>query len=206
MTRGLFVAFEGIDGSGKSTQAKRVANSLSALLTFEPGDTKLGQALRQLLLHDLEVEPTSRAEALLMAADRSQHVETVIEPALASGKSVITDRYNASTLAYQGFGRGLGLATLVEVLSFATGGLTPDLTIVVDCDLATAKERSSGTKADRLEQLDPSFHAAVRQGFLDVAQGDPTFVIIDGNQSLREVERAVDAVLETHLGLKVTPS
>lgn len=201
MTRGLFVAFEGIDGSGKSTQAKRVAEAHSALLTFEPGDTKLGQALRQLLLHDFDVEPTDRAEALLMAADRAQHVATFIEPALSRGQMVVTDRYNASTLAYQGFGRGLSLKTLAQVLAFATGGLNPDLTIVVDCDLAVAKQRSSGTKADRLEQLDPSFHAAVRAGFLELANADPSFVVIDGNEPLEVVERAVDAALSTRLPL-----
>ena len=202
MTRGHFVAFEGIDGSGKSTQAARVAASLGALLTFEPGDTKLGAALRQLLLHNEEVEPTSRAEALLMAADRAQHVETVIEPALSGGQHVITDRYNASTLAYQGFGRGLDLAIVGNVLEFATGGLSPDLTIVVDCDLAVAQQRSSGAKADRLEQLDASFHAAVRAGFLRLAATDASFVVIDGNQPLEAVNKAVNQALWTHLGLK----
>ena len=203
MKRGLFIAFEGIDGSGKSTQAKRVASATAAMLTFEPGDTKLGAALRQLLLHDLDVDPTSRAEALLMAADRAQHVETLIEPALASGKTVITDRFSASTLAYQGFGRRLDQTTLRHVVDFATGGLQPDLTIIVDCELATARQRSSGTKADRLEQLDPSFHAAVRQGFLDLAKQNATFVVIDGNATLDEVNRAVDAALLRQIGLEV---
>lgn len=206
MTRGLFVAFEGIDGSGKSTQAKRVADALSALLTFEPGDTKLGGALRQLLLHDGDVEPTSRAEALLMAADRAQHVETLIEPALAGGQMVITDRYSASTLAYQGFGRGLSLAALGDVLDFATSGLRPDLTIVVDCDLDVARARSSGTKADRLERLDPSFHQLVRDGFLELAANDSSFVVIDGNESLAAVTSAVDLAFATRLGIEVSSS
>jgi dTMP kinase len=141
-----------------------------------------------------------------MAADRAQHVDTVIAPALSRGEIVVTDRYSASTLAYQGFGRGLRRADLEAVLTFATLGLTPDLTIVVDCDLDTAKQRSSGTKADRLEQLDPTFHAAVRRGFLELAAGDPSFVVINGNATLAEVDRSVNEALATRLGLTVSSS
>ena len=203
MTTGRFLAFEGIDGSGKSTQASRVAKGLEARLTFEPGDTVLGAALRELLLHDFSSDPTSVAEALLMAADRAQHVETVIVPELASGRHVVTDRFNGSTLAYQGFGRGIDRTVLEQVLSFATGGLSPDLTIVVDCDLETARERSTGFKADRLEQLDPSFHARVREGFLTLAEANSSWVVINGGQSLDEVATAVNAAIAHHLGLEV---
>ncbi len=203
MPTGRFLAFEGIDGSGKSTQAARVAKGLGARLTFEPGDTVLGAALRELLLHDFTSNPTSVAEALLMAADRAQHVETVIVPELQAGRHVVTDRFNGSTLAYQGFGRGLDLAVLREVLGFATGGLEPDLTIVVDGDLETARARSSGAKADRLEQLDPSFHARVREGFLQLADSTPSWVVIDGGQNLDEVAAATNAAIAQHLKLEV---
>ncbi|MEI6700173.1 MAG: dTMP kinase, partial [Actinomycetota bacterium] len=135
----------------------------------------------------------------------AQHVETVIRPELEAGRHVVTDRFNGSTLAYQGFGRGLDLAVLNNVLDFATGGLEPDLTIVVDCDLETARVRSTGLKADRLEQLDPSFHARVRDGFLRLAEANASWVVIDGTQSLVDVAKATNLAIAKHLGLEVMP-
>ena len=203
--RGRLVAFEGIDGAGKSIQAARVAQALGARLTFEPGDTPLGAELRRLLLERADLAPTHRAEALLMAADRAQHVATVLEPTLAAGTHCVTDRYSGSTLAYQGYGSGLSIDLLHDVIGFATAGLVPDLTLLIDCDPETARGRLSANP-DRLERLDPSYHARVRDGFLALAAHDPErWVVIDGAAPLEEVERSVDEALASRLGLSVAP-
>jgi dTMP kinase len=181
---GLFVAFEGGEGVGKSTQISRAAAWLRSLghdvvETREPGGTPLGQELRRLVL-DRDGHVTPRAEALLYLADRAQHVDTVIRPALEAGAIVLTDRYEDSTRAYQGKGRGFG-AELIGANSWATGGLRPDLTILLDLDprvgLARAGDRSS---PDRLEAASLAFHEAVRQAFLDLAtRGRDGYVVID---------------------------
>jgi dTMP kinase len=136
--RGRLLALEGIDGCGKSTQARALAELLGARLTHEPGGTVLGASLRQLLLEPDAPPVTLRAEALLMAADRAEHVEKVIEPALAEGQWVVSDRFSGSTLAYQGYGRGLDVGELQRLIEWATGGLTPDISIVVDVPVDVA--------------------------------------------------------------------
>ncbi len=192
--RPLFVAFEGIDGCGKSTHAKRTATGANARLTFEPGGTPLGQVLRQRLL--AADEPmTSETEALLMLADRSHHVVSVITPTLASGQSVVTDRFFGSTLAYQGYGRGLDLTSLRAATRLAIGECRPDLTIVIDLPVATAHARRSPSKADRFESATLDFHERVRAGFLDLATTETGWVVINGEQSLDAVARDVDAAL-----------
>lgn len=196
--RGRFIAFEGIDGSGKSTQARRVAERLGALLTFEPGDTPLGAELRRLVLHEAAAAPLPRAEALCMAADRAQHVDAVILPALEAGRHVVTDRFGGSTLAYQGYGQGLDVAALSRVVDFATGGLTPDCTILLDCDLDAARARFAGAKADRLEAMDVSFHTRVREGFLALGAAH-RWTIVDGTAPLDEVAAAVDVAVDALL-------
>ena len=134
MTRGRFVVFEGIDASGKSTHARRIATQRGALFTFEPGDTPLGGELRRWLL-DGSTPMTPVTEALLMLADRSHHVATVIEPTLESGTHVIADRFYASTLAYQGYGRGVDLRDLEAATELAIGSCRPDLTVLIDIDI-----------------------------------------------------------------------
>jgi dTMP kinase len=180
---GFFVAFEGGEGVGKSTQITRAAEWLrvrghQVVETREPGGTPLGRELRRLVL-DPDGHVTPRAEALLYAADRAHHVDTVIRPALEAGQVVLTDRYIDSTLAYQGAGRGLDDARVVT--GWATGGLLPDLTVLLDLDprigLARAGARSS---LDRLEAASLAFHEAVRHGFLALAAEAPQrYVVLD---------------------------
>lgn len=198
--RGRLIALEGIDGCGKSTQSVALAGALGALVTFEPGATVLGQTLRSLVLHPGPDAPVPRAEALLMAADRAQHVATVIEPALAEGQWVVTDRYSGSTLAYQGWGRGLGTDGLDQVCRWATGGTEPDLSVLLDLPVPEARRRLDVSGSDRLESLDVGFHQEVRRGFLALAQGDPhRWEVVDASGGPDEVTAAVVRVVRQRL-------
>jgi len=197
--RGRLIALEGIDGCGKSTQARLLAGSLGALLTFEPGDTALGASLRGLLLgSDGVLSP--RAEALLMAADRAQHVDEVVGPALSAGRWVVTDRFNGSTLAYQGAGRGLGTAALSQVLAFATGGLAADLSILVDVPFEVARRRIAASEPDRLERLDAAFHERVAGGYRSLASDPDTWAVVDGTGTIEAVASAVAHAVTERLG------
>lgn len=193
--RGAFVAFEGIDGCGKTTQARRVAEETGAIFTFEPGDTPLGASLRAAVL-DAAVDLDATSELFVMAADRAQHVAQVIEPALAGGRDVVCDRYSGSTLAYQGYGRGLDLAAIRSVLDVATRGLEPDLTILLDCPVAVARARRGhrATASDRFES-DDAFSERVRAGFLELATAAGSWVVIDAAGPLADVAKAVDALV-----------
>ena len=199
--RGRLIAFEGIDGCGKSTQAKAVAAALGALLTHEPGATPLGARLRRLLL-DPDAEsppPTPRAETLLMAADRAEHVARVIEPALASGAWVVTDRYSGSTIAYQGYGRGLGGEGLAEVVAWATAGVEADLSVFVDVPVEVAAARRRG--ADRMERLGPEFAARVRGGFVAQAAADPArWLVVDGTREVDAITAHIVEAVRARLG------
>jgi dTMP kinase len=192
MRRGAFVVFEGIDASGKSTQARRIAELRDALFTFEPGDTPLGVDLRRWVL-DVATPMTPVTEALLMLADRSHHVRTVIEPKLAAGRSVVSDRYFASTLAYQGYGRGVDLARLEAATELAIGGCIPDLTVLIDTPLEVANERRAPDVRDRFESADLDFHQRVRDGYLVIAaKWGERWCVIDGSRSESEVAALVD--------------
>ncbi len=196
-----FMTIEGIEGCGKSTQARLLAERLGrrAVLTAEPGSTELGKAIRSLLLHQGgRISPS--AELLLFLADRAQHVEEVIRPALSAGKIVISDRYMDSTLAYQGYGRGLPLAYVRSLTTQAAGGLIPDVTVVLDIavevGLARARERSA---PDRMEAEERAFHERVRQGFLALAREEPErFVVIDARGDVEEVAWRVRVVAAAH--------
>ena len=202
---GFFVAFEGGEGVGKSTQIGRAAAWLRArghdvLETREPGGTPLGQELRRLVL-DPDGHVTPRAETLIYAADRAHHVDTMIRPALEAGRVVLTDRYVDSTLAYQGAGRGL-LADARVVTTWATGGLLPDLTVLLDLDpgegLARAGARSS---FDRLESASLAFHEAVRAGFLALAAEAPErYVVLAADAPAEVLAEQVAAALAPRLG------
>jgi dTMP kinase len=194
---GRLVALEGVDGSGKSTQARILAGSLGATLTFEPGATVLGRSIRRLLLEPDGPIPDVRAEALLMAADRAQHVAEVIRPALAAGQLVVTDRFSGSTLAYQGYGRGLPLDELRPLVRWAAAGLEPDLNVVIDVPLPVARARLEQVAADRLERLDEAFFLRVRDGYLALAAEDPRrWVVIDGDAEIGAVAAVIrDAVV-----------
>lgn len=181
---GHLIAFEGGEGSGKSTQARRLVDRLGsrALFTFEPGDSVLGAQLRQLLLDTEALEITDRAEALLMAADRAQHVVEVIRPALEAGRTVITDRYAGSSIAYQGFGRQLPAHEVEQLSRWATDGLWPDLVLLLELTPSAAEQRLERTK-DRMESAGAAFHQRVHDGFLRQAIEDPDrWAIIDGTQ------------------------
>lgn len=197
MTRGRFVVFEGGDGSGKSTQAARLAvwlraQGVAVVETFEPGAGATGAVLRELLLHGPETV-TPVAEALLMAADRAQHVATEIEPALARGDWVLSDRYVPSSLVYQGVVRGLGVEVVEQLSAVATGGCDPDVVLLLDVSDAVADARRAG-QSDRLEREGSDFHRSVRRAYRDLA---PTrgWVVIDADGDVDAVANAVrDAV------------
>ena len=192
---GLFVVFEGGEGAGKSTQVTRLAAVLSeagqqVVVTREPGATEVGRKIRALLL-DPATSLSSRAEALLYAADRAQHVATVVRPALARGAVVISDRYVDSSLAYQGAGRALDSAEVAELSRWATEGLRPDLTVLLDIDPAVGLARATGSP-DRIEQESLSFHRAVRRGFLALAAASPArYLVVSAALTADEVHAAV---------------
>lgn len=195
---GLFISFEGGDGVGKTTQIRILADLLAAadvdhILTREPGGTDLGLEIRRLLLHGGHVAP--RAEALLYAADRAHHIATRVRPALERGAVVLADRYLDSSVAYQGTARALGPDEVRNLSLWATEGLLPDLTILLDGDPDLAEQRATGrgTK-DRLEQEGDAFRTALRQQFLTLAAAEPErFVVIDAD---RPVDQVADDVIE----------
>ncbi|HAX05491.1 MAG TPA: dTMP kinase [Acidimicrobiaceae bacterium] len=192
--RGKYIAFEGWEASGKSTQARLLSRRLDAVLTREPGGTALGVAIRDLLLGNGPA-PTERAEALLFAADRAQHLAEVVEPALAEGNNVVTDRSYGSTLAYQGYGRGQSIEELMRLVEWTSGGLLPDLVVLLKVPVETADLRL-GDQRDRMESEDVDFANRVVEGFSALAQADPErWIVIDGSGSVDEVaERVASAV------------
>tara|TARA_B100001250_G_scaffold225799_1_gene193679 strand:- start:464 stop:1066 length:603 start_codon:yes stop_codon:yes gene_type:complete len=195
-----FIAFEGGDASGKSTQARRVSETLNAVFTREPGGTTVGESLRTILLDPNETVAV-RAEALLMAASRAQLVADVIRPALLKGQHVVTDRFLASSLAYQGYASGLPIDEVLSLSLFATESLTPDLTILIDISIEESFNRR-GQNPDRFEQEDRSFHEKVRNGYLELAEAKKEkWVVIDGTGTLEEVAFLVDQAIKERLGL-----
>jgi len=204
--QGVFVAFEGGEGAGKSTQARKLSAWLKvggyeSMVTREPGATQLGRSLRELILSHSENAPTPRAEALLYAADRAQHVDTVIRPALDRGAVVLTDRYVDSSLAYQGAGRALPADEVAWLSQWATTGLRPDLVVLLDIDpvIGLARVGRRGEN-DRLEAESLAFHRRVRQAFLDLAEAEPgRYLVIDasGNPDIiaEQVRARIGAIL-----------
>jgi dTMP kinase len=207
--QGQFITFEGIDGSGKSTQIRMLAGELrqrgiNVLTTQEPGGTPLGRRLREAFLETEEtVEPM--AELLLFAADRAQHVEHMIRPALAEGRVVISDRYADATYAYQGAGRGFAKETVLEIIRLATGGLNPDLTLFFDISVQNAIRRmaariDSGEKKNRMDDETGEFYTAVRNSYLEIAANEPKrFQILDANGSIEKIQAEVVDVITKFL-------
>ena len=197
---GLFIAFEGGDGAGKSTQVRLLAAALRArgrtvTVTRQPGGTALGQAIRDLVLHGDHVSP--RAEALLFAADKAHHVDQLVRPALEAGEVVITDRYTDSSVAYQGAGRDLGAVEVHDLQMWAVDGLVPALTVIVDITPTEGRRRRGGTH-DRLESEEDAFHDAIRQHFLSMAAGHPErYLVLDGTEQPGRLHDAVLARLES---------
>jgi dTMP kinase len=192
---GLFITFEGGEGSGKSTQADLLAQRLEAAgqrvpRLREPGGTPLGEELRQLLLHrQTAMSPT--AELLLFLAARAELVRSVLQPALAEEAIVICDRFSDSTFAYQGYGRGLDLAELRRLNAFATDGLVPDLTVLLDLPVAAGRARKQRDE-DAFQREDDAFHERVRQGYLELARQDPDrWLVLDATLPVEELARAI---------------
>lgn len=202
---GLFISFEGIDGVGKSTQADLLEEFLAdqgktVVRTLEPGGTELGHEIRQLLLHSGHVAP--RAEALLYAADRGHHVATKIRPALAEGKVVITDRYLDSSVAYQGAGRVLGADEVRNLSIWATEGLLPALTVLLDLDAETAVARraKTGSAPDRLEREKVEFFEKVRSCYLELAAAEAArFLVIDATETIESIQLRIRDRVAQHL-------
>ena len=198
---GRFVVFEGGEGSGKSTQARRLAERWGAELTFEPGGTPVGARLREILLSPDTGDLDPRAEALLMAADRAHHVATKIRPALNRGRDVVCDRFVGSSLAYQGYGRDLGIDAVQALSTFATDGLVPDLVVllVVTPEVAGARLAAAG-KPDRMEAAGDEFHRRVAEAYLMLAAHDTDrWVVVDGTGTVDEVEARVTAAVDARL-------
>ena len=201
--RGRLIVFEGGEGTGKSTQAARLADRLGAELTREPGGTPLGELVRGVVLDGSAGDVAPRAELLLFAAARAQHVSERILPALEAGRDVVCDRFVGSTIAYQGYGRGLALEDVLVASELATAGLRVDLTVLLDLDPTGALVRRNAD-ADRIEAEDLAFHERVRAGFCSLAEADPAhWVVVDASGSIEEVEGLVTAVVEERLGDRV---
>jgi len=197
--RGKFISFEGPEGGGKSTQVQTLAEQLRAegktvLVTREPGGTPLAEKIRALVREELEDPPVTRSEVLLFLAARAQVVANVIKPALARGEWVICDRFADSTFAYQGYGRGIDVGLLRQLNDFATEGLLPDLTILLDVEPEVSRQRlaerqaATATQADRIELAGSEFHRRLRYGFLELAKQEPQrFAVINASGTREEV-------------------
>jgi dTMP kinase len=210
---GVFITFEGIDGSGKSTQLRMLASELrlrgrEVVSTREPGGTPLGGLLRKVLL-DAEEQVDPLAELLIFAADRAQHVRSLVRPALDSGHVVLSDRYADATVAYQGAGRGFPDGLIAEVVALATGGLMPDLTLLFDLTVAESQRRArqrhdDEEKRDRLDAEDAAFHARVRDAYLRLAASDSErFRVVDANGSVEETHSQVMRLVMPFIESKV---
>lgn len=203
MTSGLFVVLEGGDGAGKTTQVSRLEAWLRAagrdvVVTYEPGDTRVGATIRRLLLDPETGDLAARAEALLYAADKAQHVAEVVQPALARGAVVVCDRYLDSMVAYQGAGRVLDADEVLRLGSWATGGLLPDLTVLLDVEVARAVEQKD--RLDRVEAAGTDFHERVRRHFLALAAHDPQrYLVLDGRAPIEVVEQQIRTRVEALL-------
>jgi dTMP kinase len=208
--RGKFITFEGIDGSGKTTQVRLLTESLRAegrdvVETVEPGGTEIGRLIRKILLDPASKELTPRAELLLYFASRAQNVEQVIRPALERGAIVLCDRFTDSTLCYQGCGRGLDSRIILDLDRIACAGLQPDLTILIDIDVATSQERARRRNertatADRLDDESAAFHNRVRQGYHALSKQHPDrFLVINGAPKAATIARIIRHEIHQHV-------
>ncbi len=210
--KGLFITFEGPEGAGKSTQVKLIYDFLvksghPCVLTREPGGTPTAEILRAIVKrNDLEEKLCDKSELLLMAASRAQHVEKLIRPSLESGKIVICDRFSDSTVAYQGFARGQNIPTLKEIINYATGGLEPDLTILLDISQENSFSRVSSRNeqcegGDRFEAEKHDFHKKVRDGFLKLAEENPSRIkLIDARQPIEIIHNIIKGLIANAAG------
>lgn len=204
--RGIFISLEGIEGTGKTTQARLLSERLTekgykVILTQEPGGTVIGNRIREILLHVDHREMSYMAELLLYNAARAQHLSEKIIPALNEGNIVITDRFTDSTVAYQGYGRGIDVELLKSIDLIATGGIRPDLTILFDLEVETGLKRNRGiNKVDRLELEDIEFHKKVREGYLKIAEAETERIkIVDASMPLKDVSEKVWEIVRWRL-------
>jgi dTMP kinase len=203
----MFITFEGIDYSGKSTQAKLLVEKLTSsgkdvLFLREPGGTELSEKIRSILLDKAHIEMSPVAELLLFSAARSQLVRQVIIPALAKKKIVVCDRFYDSTTAYQGYGRGIDPGDIASITRVAIAGAVPHVTFVIDVSVeeVTRRREQSGISADRMESAGAQFFENVRKGFLAIAQNEPNRVkVIDGTRSVEEIQKEIWNIVQQHL-------
>lgn len=200
MSKGLFITFEGADGCGKTTQLMLLAKYLKAqgrevVVTREPGARGLGEKIREILLN-YDGEVSSRAEAFMFLADRAQHIDVIVNPAIKSGKIVLCDRHTDSSVAYQGYGRRLDIDEIKRLNSIATNGKKPDMTLIFDIDVETSMARVGDTK-DRMESAGIEFFNRVRNGYLEIAKQEPNRVkVLDASMSIEEIHKNVIALYE----------
>lgn len=200
MTTPLYIALEGLEGCGKSTHAKRLGEHLNAVITREPGGTRIGTLLRAILADPENVDLDRRTEALLMAADRAQHMAEVIKPALDRGQHVVSDRSIYSTLAYQGYGRQLGTEALLSISTWALNDRLPDLVIYIDVPTDVLNARLAKRDLDRFEREGADFFARIAEGFRELRAADPDrWVMIDGTVPKDDVEAAIRTQVSNRL-------
>lgn len=199
---GRYIAFEGVEGCGKSTHVKRLATHLDALVTREPGGTVIGTTLREIMANTANTHLSPRAEALLMSADRAQHLHELVVPTLESGRHVVSDRSVYSSLAYQGYGRQLDLAQLRQLNDFAINSRWPDLVVYLRVDLAAVRARLQKRDTDRFEREDDAFFRRVMNGFDELAQREPDrWLVIDATPPKDELELIIRRAVCDRLGL-----
>ncbi len=201
--KGLFITFEGIDGCGKTTQLNLLSEYLKkkgyeVLITREPGAKGLGEKVREILLH-YDGEVSSKCESFLFLADRAQHIDIIVKPAVSAGKIVLCDRHTDSTIAYQGYGRGIDIEHLKKLNSLATGDFLPDLTFVFDIDVETSQKRV-GKEKDRMETSGVEFFEKVRNGYIEISKSEPERVkLIDSSKSIEEISKIVESYINEKL-------
>ena len=200
MTKGLFITFEGADGCGKTTQMKLLAEYLkqqgkNVVLTREPGGKKKKEKVREILLN-YDGPVSDRCESFLFLADRAQNIDIIVNPAVEDGKIVLCDRHIDSTVAYQGYGRGLDIERINKLNNIATNGKKPDLTFVFDIDVETSMKRV-GKEKDRMESAGIDFHNRVRKGYLELAKQEPQRIkVLDATKSIEEIHKNVVEIFE----------
>ena len=201
MTTPAYIALEGLEGCGKSTHTKRLGEHLNAVITREPGGTRIGSLLRAILADTENTDLDRRTEALLMAADRAQHMAEIIQPALSRGQHVVSDRSIYSTLAYQGYCRQLGTDALLTISTWALNNRLPDMVIYIDVPTDILNERLAKRDLDRFEREGPEFFARIAQGFTELRNADPArWLVIDGTMSKDDVEADIRTKVLDRLG------
>ena len=191
MATARYIALEGLEGCGKSTHTKRLGEHLGAVVTREPGGTRIGTLLREILADVDNTELAPRTEALLMAADRAQHFDEVIQPALSRGQHVVSDRSVYSTLAYQGYGRQLGVDRLLDISTWALNGHLPDIVVFISVPTEVLNERLKKRNLDRFEREGAEFFARINDGFQELMHTHGDWIVIDGTQPKDDVESAI---------------